>query len=89
MSPSWGRIRVASSRSGLNLRSIVLLWITQPEGSAAEWEGPAKMGLAPSESPAWRSLHCALFVTVAVVGCFNQQHLESYLRNSLLISDSL
>lgn len=86
MSPSWGRIRVASSRSGLTLCSVVLIQILQPWGSTAEWKGPAKMGMATFVSHACHSLNSALFVMVAE-GCLSQQHLEAT-WNALLVGYS-
>ena len=76
MSPSWGRIRVASGRSGLTLCSLVFIQIIQPWGSAAEWEDLAKMGMATFVSHACHSLNYALFA-MAAEGCLSQQHLEA------------
>ena len=45
-------------------------------GSAAEWEGPAKMGMATFVSHACHALNSALFVMVAE-GCLSQQHLDA------------
>lgn len=68
MSPSWGRIRVASSTNGLSLCSVVFIQIVQHEGSDAEWEGPAKIALATFVSHDGH--HYMLFV-MGAKGCFN------------------
>lgn len=86
MSPSWGRISVASSRSGLTFCSVVLIQILQPWGSAAEWEGPAKMGMATFVSHACHSLNSALFHGSRRTS--QSATSGSYLRNALLVSYS-